>query len=572
MRIRKIEILNFRCIKRFFWCPSDGLNCLIGPGDSGKSTVIDAIDYCLGARRTAQFTDADFHNLDVDTPISITLTLGDLDDALKNLDAYGLYLRSFDQETGRVEDEPEKDLETVLTLNLKVESDLEPVWSLLSDRATAQNASRNLAWKDRIRSAPSRIGALSSYNLGWRHGSVLNKLTDEKADSAAALAYAARQARRVFGEDAETQVEETLRIVSETSKELGVDIGDKAHAQLDAHSVNFSSGTISLHNENGVPLRGLGVGSTRLLIAGLQRKAFEKSSLLLVDEVEFGLEPHRIIRFLSSLGAKESETPFQVFMTTHSPVVFRELSGNQLYVLREREESHVVMPVGVKDGIQGTIRCFPESFLASSVMVCEGASEVGLIRGLDLYLQSKGEQSIFAAGVSLVDASGVSKIMARAMAFQSLGYRVVVFRDDDEQPNLNQEQSFERAGGTVVKWRQGEKLESEIFNSLSDLAIALLVDKAVDIHDYEFIDQHLKSASQNSVTLDMIPKSNESASISKEHRRILGIASSGKHNPWFKNVSAMEEIGRYIIGPHVQSSDKEFKTRLNALFIWARNA
>jgi len=77
----------------------------------------------------------------------------------------------------------------------------------------------------------------------------------------------------------------------------------------DAHAVSFSGGTISLHDEEGVPLRGLGVGSTRLLIAGLQRKAASESSILLMDETEHGLEPHRIIRLLGSLGAKESRPP-----------------------------------------------------------------------------------------------------------------------------------------------------------------------------------------------------------------------------------------------------------------------
>ena len=48
-RIRKVEIENFRSIKKFQWFPSNGLNCLIGAGDSGKSTILDAIDWCLGA-------------------------------------------------------------------------------------------------------------------------------------------------------------------------------------------------------------------------------------------------------------------------------------------------------------------------------------------------------------------------------------------------------------------------------------------------------------------------------------------------------------------------------------------
>lgn len=81
--------------------PSSGVNCLIGPGDAGKSSVLDAIDYCLGARRSITITDADFHRLDVEQPISISITIGELDDALKSMEAYGLYLRSFDARTGK---------------------------------------------------------------------------------------------------------------------------------------------------------------------------------------------------------------------------------------------------------------------------------------------------------------------------------------------------------------------------------------------------------------------------------------------------------------------------------------
>ena len=105
-RIRKIIIENFRGIKELTWLPAPGINCLIGPGDSGKSTILDAIDFCLGARRNLQFNDADFHQLDVEEPIRIAVTLGELDDSLKSFDAYGMYVMGFDPKTGTAEDEP----------------------------------------------------------------------------------------------------------------------------------------------------------------------------------------------------------------------------------------------------------------------------------------------------------------------------------------------------------------------------------------------------------------------------------------------------------------------------------
>jgi putative ATP-dependent endonuclease of OLD family len=199
-RLRKVEISNFRCIKKLSWLPSAGINCLIGPGDNGKSSILDAIDFCLGARRNVQFTDADFYELNVAIPIIISVTVGELGDDLKSLDAYGMFLRGFNFKTGEVEDEPDNGSETVLTLELSVTSDLEPSWTLVSDRAKAQNLSRNLAWNDRVRLAPTRIGALADYNLAWRRGSVLNRLSDERPDASAALAKAARDARVAFGD------------------------------------------------------------------------------------------------------------------------------------------------------------------------------------------------------------------------------------------------------------------------------------------------------------------------------------------------------------------------------------
>ena len=328
-RIRKLEIRHFRGIQSLDWLPSPGINCLIGPGDSGKSTILDAIDLCLGARRNLQLGDADFYRLDVDVPLTISATLGDLDDRLKNLDSYDTYLRGFNPATGAVEDEPGDGLETVLAVRLTVQSDLEPAWSLFSDRAIEQGQSRNLAWADRIKIAPARIGVAADYQLSWGRGSVLTRISDEKLELSSALAKAGREARATFGDSAAIQLGDVLAAVATTAQELGIPVGTAVKAMLDVHAVSFSGGVISLHSEDGVPLRGLGVGSARLLVAGLQRKAAAGASVVLLDELEYGLEPHRIIRLLGSLGAKLSEPPLQVFMTTHSPVALAELSGHR---------------------------------------------------------------------------------------------------------------------------------------------------------------------------------------------------------------------------------------------------
>lgn len=572
-RIRKVEIENFRGIKLLAWCPSAGVNCLIGPGDSAKSTVLDAIDLCLGARRGVTFTDADFYQLNVENPIRIALTIGDLDDGLKSLDAYGLYVRGFDAHSGAIEDEPAQGAETVLTLQLSVESDLEGSWSLVSERAEEQGQSRNLSWNDRIRLAPTRIGATADYHLGWRRGSVLNQLSDERVEGTAALAKAARDARSAFGDEVKGQLSETLGAVTATAQDLGIDIGEDLRAMLDAGSVSFSGGTIALHDEEGVPLRRLGVGSTRLLIAGLQRRAAARASIILMDELEYGLEPHRIIRLLGSLGAKEQTHPLQVFATTHSPVALRELAGSQLYVMRATPDGHNVLRAGTSDDVQSSLRAFPDAYLAATVVVCEGASEVGLIRGLDQFRSSNGYASIAACGVALVDSGGGSADTPfnRASAFCSLGYRTAVVRDDDKPPTEELEAAFIDQGGKVVAWGQGRALEDELFQSLSQDVVVKLIDRAIELHGEELIREHIRSSSEGAKDLDGIRFELLDEGVSQESRQVLGKAAKGKKAAWFKTVTRMEDIARDLVGPALANADPAFVDRVNELFAWASN-
>jgi len=570
-RIRRIQIEHFRSIQKLDWLPAPGINCLVGPGDSGKSTVIDAIDLCLGARRNIQFTDADFCHLDIDTPISISVTIGDLDDALKNLESYGLYLRGFDAESNTVEDEPEKDAETVITVRLTVSSDLEPDWSLVSERASALDAKRDLSWGDRGRVAPTRIGVMADYHLSWGRGSVLNRVSAERADTSAALAKAARSARDAFGDDAQDQLGEALRTVVDTAKALGIPVGENIKAMLDVHSVSFSGGTVSLHDGSGVPLRGLGTGSTRLLISGLQRKAATQSAVILIDELEYGLEPHRIIRLLGSLGAKEKEPPLQVFMTTHSPVVVRELCGNQLFIIRSGVDEHTLRVAGTDDSIQGTIRLYPDAFLATSVIACEGASEVGFVRGLDQYRTAYGGDSISAQGATLVDCCGVDNVFTRAAAFRALGYRVVAIRDDDKKPTPEIEATFVKDDGKVIAWRDRRALEDELFLSLTHQGVGKLVERAVQLCGEDLINDHIKSATQNGMDLPAIRAEIAAGLVTLESRGALGKAARGK-GAWFKTVTKMEDVARDIVGPDLPEADAGFRQLIEAIFAWVNDA
>ena len=565
-QIRVLEIENFRAIKKLRWLPGSGVNCLIGPGDSGKSTILDAIDQCLGARRSLSFTDADFHAIAFDQPIRISVTIGALDDPLKNIDAYGDFLVGFNAATGLVEPEPGAGLETALTLQLRVASDLEPEWSLVSPRAQAAGRTRNLNWADRTRIAPARLGATGDAHLTWRRGSVLSKLGEGKADASEELVRLAREMRDAFDQNELKELGGSLKLVGTAASEMGVPVGAAVQALIDAGSISFTGGTISLHDANGIPLRSLGLGSSRLLITALQRKAADKATTFLIDELEYGLEPHRIIRLLGALGAKEEVPPLQVFATSHSPTAVTELSAHQLHIVRRNSAGeHVVTRAGDAGEVQGTIRAHAHALLATSIIVCEGGSEIGLMRGLDQYFTSTGETSLAACGATLVNGNG-DETFSRANGLQSLGYRVAVLRDSDKPAPATAEATFLAGGGKVFAWGDGRALEQELFAALPDGAAAQLLELAVEAKDRVLVEAHVQTISNGSTSLNALETEALIDGFSAASRTLLGNAAA--RFGWLKTITTMETAGRTIVGPAFGEADASLTDIMNGVLDW----
>ena len=78
MNIKHLNIRHFRGIDRLDWEVAGRLVCLIGPGDSTKSTILEAIELALTSRRSVSFDDADFYGADTDNSILIKATVGEV--------------------------------------------------------------------------------------------------------------------------------------------------------------------------------------------------------------------------------------------------------------------------------------------------------------------------------------------------------------------------------------------------------------------------------------------------------------------------------------------------------------
>lgn len=105
---------------------------LVGPGDSGKSTILDAIERVLSPKWNVAFDDTDFWDLNTGAPIVIRATITELARSFYRDSKFGLLLHGFDMDKGEaVQACGEDGEENALVVKLRVDSGLEPVWSVL---------------------------------------------------------------------------------------------------------------------------------------------------------------------------------------------------------------------------------------------------------------------------------------------------------------------------------------------------------------------------------------------------------------------------------------------------------
>jgi len=208
---------------------------------------------------------------------------------------------------------------------------------------------------------------------------------------------------------------------------------------------------------------------------------------------------------------------------------------------------------------------FPEALLARSVIVCEGATEHGLLRGLDQHRVANGKISFTAQNAAIIDGGGENVFM-RARAFQLLGYRTAVLHDSDKIPTPDIKAAIEAAGGPTYAWRQGCSLEEEMFLALPETTALKMLEYAVDRRGEQAIDAQIRSTSGAKHSLATCR-----ASLTVEARSVLGKASKAKTSGWYKTVTDMEVVARDIVGPGAKGSAASLTKPINDLLGWIAN-
>ena len=566
MKIRHVKIEHFRGIESLDWDLGGDFVCLIGPGDSTKSTILDAIELALTPRWNVSFYDTDFRNAQTDTPIRITVTVGDLPQSLKSDAKYGYYARGWGS-TGVLHDEPTYGDESVLSIQLRVDSSLEPGWFVVNDR---DPEGKRIGTKDREELGCVRLGEYVDRHFSWGRGTVLSKLTASSDELSNVLAEASRETRSVIKNLDPTKLQ-TLHAAAAKAKEigamLGVNAGDKLRPGLDAQSVSVSAGGLSLHDEE-VPMRMAGLGTRRLLAMAMQHEAGNQGGVTLIDEVETALEPHRLRRLLQFL--KGGERQGTVIMTTHAPLVLQELKASDLRVVRSKNGNTEVFSVGTE--LQPLIIKSSEAFLARKILVCEGMTELGFCRGLNTWWTGTGD-SFGYRGIALADGGG-AEAPKKAMSFAKLKYDVALFADSDQPLNPDRV-ALEAEKISVIQWADSKAIEERIVQDLPWKGVAALVQLAMDEWGVDTVRGGVNSRlTTSSSRIDGDPEEWNLQGVGEAMLRcVISDAAKnqmfGKRQGWFKRVDLAEAVANMVVAHWNEIVDTDLHKKIVELKDWA---
>jgi hypothetical protein len=476
--------------------------------------------------------------------------------------------------------DPENGTEPCLVIQLKVTSSLEPAWTVFRPGSPDDGVPIGAAARENL--GLFRVDERIESHLRWGRASALTRLTAKKSGADAAVTSAHRAARAVVFDSPLELLTAAAAEVQTAAQAIGGTAFTKLQPGLDPAGSSSASALI-LHDQE-VPLTGYGLGTRRLISLAIQEKAFSEGAILLIDEVEHGLEPHRLHHLLRHLKKRTAEGTSQVLMTTHSPLAVEALQAQDISVVRSKDGTTTVQQVpGYLYDVQGTLRAGPSAVLASRVVVCEGKTEMGVVRSLLLHWDAQrieqGQAPHAALGVCQSDGHGSTDAPLRARILQELGYPALLVIDNDDPASDPGIAAAEEKGAEVIRWQHGHALEDEIAGVLSPAGLAALVELAADIRGEESVVGGIGARLDGSPGLSgLSPAAWFTSSCTIDQvRQAIGAAAKGKRangkkeekTSWFKQEASGEQLGALLVDHWPEIADTPLGLGLKNLYTFA---
>lgn len=458
-----------------------------------------------------------------------------------------------------METEEATSAKAAITVKLTVTKDLEPIWTVVSHREQEPIA---ISATDR-----AKMNVLSITDYADRHFSLnkgnplytLFKLLEGEnnvdVDEGNTVLDILRETKTRIDNSIVGKFNNVIIKVKEKANQLGIN-AEEIKTSIDHRDISIKENKVCLH-ENEIPLRLKGKGARKLMSLAIQLSISNPSGIILIDEIEQGLEPDRVQHLVSTLKTIANS---QILFTTHSRNVIVELPCTYLFLMRASGQKLLNIP----DDMQGCVRSNPEALFMKKIIVCEGATEVGICRAFNIYRQSQGKTSLACLGVGLVDGGG-STMIDRTKVFNELGFSTCLFCDSDVEEIKVEKEKLIANNICVFDCNDGKSIEEQIFADLSWIKIVQLVESRIrnEGFDSKSIFQSIYSHKQP------MPAFIEDwyKTESEELRTLLGTVSKKKE--WFKRTDHGMTVGEIIFDEFDNiTEDKKTKQIFKSLSDW----
>lgn len=574
-KIFELNIKNFRCINNLQQQFDNNFICFVGRGDSGKSTILDAISLLFSPNWNTTFYDTDFHNCNINDNIEIEATVTEFPEELQKEDKFGLHLRAIrtlDNSSKVVLDDfdVEGNDEQALTLKLIIDKTLEPKWFIINSAKEAIS----ISGKDRAKFNVFSVADYIDKHFSWSKDNPLYRLLrkENDADTGECLSLMLdimRKTKDSVDENGFNDLEGIHKAIVEQAKKLGLHLSELT-TTIDLKDIILKEGKICLH-DNKIPLRLKGKGSKRLLSTAIQTSLTNKEGILLIDEVEQGLEPDRIKHLVREL---KSECKGQVFITTHSRDVVTEIDCSDISIVKKGIDKTEI--IFIDKDLQNIIRMAPETIFSKKIIICEGKTEVGLCRAFDSYRKSKKQADLSYTGTVYICGEG-SKHFEYCNKLLTLGYKLCCFCDNDIPEDKKDIENLVAKGIKFIICDENKCIEQQIYNDLLWKHKTYLIEKRIEERDlssikanykqYNDIDfpDNWKNLEDNERTTFIENILNNICGKRKDKDKSRGMA-------WYKNITSGEDLGNYIFAIYNELSDTTTLVKnFNDLSNWIDN-
>jgi putative ATP-dependent endonuclease of the OLD family len=463
--VRRLFIKRFRGIEKLSWCPEPGVNIILGGGDAGKSTILDALALLFSPNSTAAISDSDFWKREAEPDgfeIEAVMSLPDSSNVHNQSkqswpwgwDGTTLSVPSIDDAgTVTVSGKP------VFCVRVSANADFELSYEIVQPDGSADF----LPVAVRRAIGLVRLGGddRNDRDLRLVQGSALDRLLSDKSLRA-----------RLGFKLGESQVEEQLKQDAKDKLEL-LDAEFAKRALPNELGLGLTPGQgfsigalIGLTASEGgirLPLSNWGAGTRRLASLEIAAACQGADPITLVDEVERGLEPYRQRVLVERLQSGKS----QVFMTTHSAVAISASVRSHIWYLDARGAiGHLPRDKIFRQQIRD-----PETFLSRLTIVAEGEAEKGFARTL---LTRAGLSSLHDRGIWISDGQGNDASLSLLEALASGGLQFGGFVDNEGTAPTRWATLRTKLGPLLFQWSSG-CIEDNIIKFVADDRLEALI-------------------------------------------------------------------------------------------------